>query len=129
MIKMDFSGKQFPKEVIVMVVRWYLSYGISYRNVEELIQDWNIGLDHTTVYRWVVEYSPHLQDKVRKYLNRDFKRSWRLDETYVKVKDKWCYLYRMVDKDGNTINFHLSETRDHQAALICIVSDLGTALF
>ena len=54
---MDFSGKQFPKEVIVMVVRWYLSYGISYRNVEELIQDWNIGLDHTTVYRWVVEYS------------------------------------------------------------------------
>ena len=67
---MDFSGKQFPEEVIIMLVRWYLSYGISYRDVEELIQDWNISLDHTTVHRWVVEYSPQLQDKVRKYLNR-----------------------------------------------------------
>lgn len=126
---MDFSGKQFPAEVIIMSVRWYLSYGISYRDVEELIQDWNIGLDHTTVHRWVVEYSPQLQDKVRKYLNRNFKRSWRLDETYVKVKGKWCYLYRIVDKDGDTINFHLSETRDHQAALICIHGAIRIARF
>ena len=126
---MDFSGKQFPEEVIIMSVRWYLSYGVSYRDVEELIQDWNISLDHTTVHRWVVEYSPQLQDKVRKYLNRNFKRSWRLDETYVKVKGKWCYLYRIIDKDGDTINFHLSETRDHQAALICIHGAIRIARF
>ena len=81
---MDFSGKQFPKEVIIMAVRWYLAYALSYRNIEELIKDWNIGLDHSSVQRWVAEYGSWLQAKVRKYLSRNFKRSWRLDETYIK---------------------------------------------
>jgi len=112
-----------------MVVRWYLSYGVSYRNIEELIQDWNTALDHATAQRWVVEYATQLQDKVRKYLTRNFKRSWRLDETYIKVKGKWCYLYRIVDKDGDTINFHFSETRDHRAALICIHGAIRIARF
>ena len=114
---MNFSGKQFPKEVIIMAVRWYLAYALSYRNIEELIKDWNIGLDHATVQRWVSEYAVYLQSKVRKYLTGNFKRSWRLDETYIKVKGKWCYLYRIVDKDGDSIFFHFSNTRDHQAAL------------
>ena len=78
---MDFSGKQFPKEVIIMVVRWYLAFPLSYRNIEELIKDWNIELDHSSVQRWVAEYGSWLESKVRKYLTRNFKKSWRLDET------------------------------------------------
>ncbi len=85
---MDFSYKQYPKEVIMMAVRWYLAYPLSYRNIEELIQDWNIILDHSTLQRWVIEYAPQLMDKVLKYLNKTFTKSWRLDETYVKVKGK-----------------------------------------
>jgi len=126
---MNFSGKQFPKEVIIMAVRWYLAYALSYRNIEELIKDWNIGLDHSTVQRWVFEYGEQLQSKVRKYLKKNFKRSWRLDETYVKVKGKWVYLYRIVDKDGDSIYFHLSETRDHQAALSCVRGAIHIAGF
>ncbi len=126
---MDFSGKQFPQEVIIMAVRWYLAYALSYRNIEELIKEWNIGLDHSSVQRWVAEYGSWLQAKVHKYLARNFKRSWRLDETYVKVKGKWCYLYRIVDKAGDSIFFHLSKTRDHQAALACIRGAIRIAGF
>jgi putative transposase len=126
---MDFSGKQFPKVVIIMAVRWYLAYALSYRNIEELIKEWGIGVDHSTVQRWVVEYGSWLQAKVRKYLTRNFKRSWRLDETYIKVKGKWCYLYRIVDKDGDSIFCHFSETRDHQAALICVRGAIRIAGF
>ena len=126
---MDFSGKQFPKVVIITAVRWYLSYALSYRNIEELIKEWNIGLDHSTVQRWVAEYGRWLQAKVRKYLNKNFKRSWRLDETYIKVKGKWCYLYRIVDKAGDSIYFNFSETRDHQAAIACIRGAIRVAGF
>lgn len=126
---MDFSGKQFPREVILLAVRWYLAYPLSYRDVEELIKDWNTSLDHTTVYRWVQEYSPQIHARVSKYLNRNFKRSWRLDETYIKVKGEWCYLYRIVDKAGDTINFHFSKTRDHKAALSCIRGAIRIARF
>ncbi len=126
---MDFSGKQFPKEVIIMAVRWYLAYPLSYRNVEELIKDWNIGLDHSTVQRWVNEFGGFLMSKVRKYLKRNFKRSWRLDETYIKVKGEWCYLYRIVDKDGDSIFFHFSKTRDHRAALACVRGAIRVARF
>lgn len=126
---MGFSGKQFPRDVIILAVRWYLAYPLSYRNVEEMIKDWKTDLDHTTIYRWVQQYGPHLQAKVRKYLKRSFKRSWRLDETYVKVKGEWCYLYRIVDKDGDTINFYFSQTRDHKAALACVHGAIRIAGF
>lgn len=126
---MDFSGKHFPKTVIITAVRWYLSYALSYRDIEELIKEWNVGLDHSTVQRWVVEYGDQLQAKVRKYLNKNFKRSWRLDETYIKVKGKCCYLYRIVDKDGDTINFYFSQTRDHKAALDCVRGAIRIAGF
>ncbi len=127
--QMDFSGKQFPKEVIIMVVRWYLAFPLSYRNIEELIKDWNIELDHSSAQRWVAEYGSWLESKVRKYLTRNFKKSWRLDETYIKVKGEWCYLYRIVDKDGDSISFHFSKTRDHKAALACIRGAIRTARF
>lgn len=126
---MDFKGKQFPQTVIIMAVRWYLAYALSYRNIEELIKEWNIGLDHSSVQRWVDEYGSWLQSKVRKYLTRNFKRSWRLDETYIKVKGKWCYLYRIVDKAGDSIFFHFSKTRDHQAALGCVRGAIRVAGF
>ena len=126
---MDFRGRQFPKEVIIMSVRWYLAFALSYRNIEEIIKDWNIGLDHSSVQRWVAEYGTHLQAKVRKYLTRNFKPSWRLDETYIKVKGKWCYLYRIVDKDGDSIFFHFSKTHDHQAAVACIRGAIRIAGF
>lgn len=128
-VSMDFSGKQFPKEVIIMAVRWYLAYPLSYRNVEELIQEWNITLDHSSVQRWVNEFGSYLMSKVRKYLKRNFKRSWRLDETYIKVKGEWCYLYRIVDSDGDSIFFHFSKTRDHQAALACVRGAIRVAGF
>lgn len=126
---MDFSGKQFPKTVIMMVTRWYLAYPLSYRHIEEMVAEFNIMLDHASVQRWVSEFGIHLQNKVRKYLTRNFKRSWRLDETYIKVKGKWCYLYRIVDKAGDSISFYLSRTRDHQAALKCIRSAVKVAGF
>ena len=126
---MDFSGKQFSKVVIIMAVRWYLDYPLSYRNVEDLIQDWNITLDHSSVQRWVDEFGSYLMSKVRKYLKRNFKRSWRLDETYIKVKGEWCYLYRIVDSDGDSIFFHFSKTRDHQAALACVRGAIRVAGF
>lgn len=129
MVAMDFSGKQFPKEVIIMAVRWYLAYPLSYRNVEELIQEWDISLDHSSVQRWVDEFGSYLMSKVRKYLKRNFKRSWRLDETYIKVKGEWHYLYRIVDKDGDSIFFYFSRTRDHQAALACVRGAIRVAGF
>jgi putative transposase len=117
---MNFQGKQYPKEVILMTIRWYLAYPLSYRHVEEFAKERNIGLDHSTVQRWVQEYGPYLQTSIRKYLKKDFTRSWRLDETYVKVNGKWVFLYRITDSTGDTINFYLSQTRDHNAALECI---------
>jgi putative transposase len=126
---MDFSGKQFPGTIIIMAVRWYLSYALSYRNIEELIKEWNIGVDHSSVQRWVAEYGTRLKSKVHKYLMRNFKKSWRLDETYVKVKGKWCYLYRIVDKDGDSIFCNFSKSRDHVAALTCIRGAIRVAGF
>jgi transposase-like protein len=126
---MDFSGKQFPRSVILMAVRWYLAYSLSSRNMEEMFAEFGVIFDHSIVQRWVVEYGEQLKHMVNKYSRKNFKRSWRLDETYIKVKGNWCYLYRIVDKDGDSIAFHLSKTRDHQAALKCIRSAIKVAGF
>ena len=126
---MDFSYKQYPKEVIIMVVRWYLAYPLSYRHVEELAKERGIGLDHATVQRWVKEYSGQILAKVRRYNKNRFTDSWRLDETYIKVKGEWVYLYRMVDSDGETIDFYLSKTRDANAAKRCVSKSLRIAGF
>lgn len=126
---MDFSGKQFPKSIIIWAVRWYLAYPLSYRHIEEMLGEFAVSLDHSIVQRWVVEYGEQLQYMVRKYSNKSFKKSWRLDETYIKVKGEWCYLYRVIDKGGDTISFHLSETRDHKAAIKCIRSAIKVAGF
>ena len=110
----SFKWKHFVGEIILQTIRWYLKYSLSYRNLEEMMAERGVEVDHTTIMRWVHQYSPEIEKKVRKYLkpNND---SWRIDETYVKVKGKWKYLYRAVDSTGNTVDFMLSAKRDKKA--------------
>jgi IS6 family transposase len=113
----DFKWRHFRGEVILWAVRWYCKYGISYRFLEEMLDERGVDVDHTTVYRWVQHYAPLMEKRLRWYWKRpSISRSWRVDETYVKVKGEWVYLYRAVDKNGDTIDFYLSPTRNTKAA-------------
>ena len=112
----DFKGRHFTGEVILWAVRWYCRYGISYRDLEEMLSERGIDVDQTTIYRWVQRYAPEMEKRLRWFWRRGFDPSWRLDETYVKVRGKWTYLYRAVDKRGDTIDFYLSSTRSAKAA-------------
>ena len=113
---MSFKGAHFPPEVILMGVRWYLAYPLSTRHVEELMEERGVKVDHSTINRWVVKYSPQLEQEFHRR-KRPVWASWRMDETYIKVKGEWKYLYRAVDKYGKTIDFVLTEKRDKEAAL------------
>ncbi|MDQ5884474.1 MAG: putative transposase, partial [Pseudomonadota bacterium] len=99
-----------------MLVRWYLAYPLSYRDVEELALERGLKVDHSTINRWVIKYSPLLEGVFRRRHKRPVGISWKMDETYIKLKGKWVYLYRAVDKEGNTVDFMLSEHRDEPAA-------------
>ena len=112
----DFKWRHFQKELILMLISWYVAYPLSYRDIEELMLERGSTVDHSTVNRWVVRYSPLLEDEFRKKHKRSVGTSWRMDETYIKVKGVWCYLYRAVDKGGDTIDFMLSKKRDTAAA-------------
>jgi transposase-like protein len=111
----SFAGAHFPKEVILMGVRWYLAYPLSTRHVEERMAERGVHVDHATINRWVIKYSPLLEEVFHRR-KRPVRASWHLDETYVKVKGVWHYLYRAVDKCGKTIDFLLTQHRDEQAA-------------
>jgi putative transposase len=111
-----FKGAHFPPEVILMGIRWYVAYPLSTRHVEELMEERGVEVDHATINRWVIKYSPQLEDAFH-CRKRPVWISWRLDETYIRVKGKWRYLYRAVDKHGQTIDFLLTEHRDQEAAL------------
>src|ERR1041384_663050 len=111
----DFKGAHFPPEVILMGVRWYVAYPLSTRHVEELVEARGVKVDHSTINRWVVKYSPQLEEAFHRR-KRSVWVSWRMDETYIKVKGHWYYLYRAVDKTGQTIDFLLTAQRDEQAA-------------
>jgi len=111
----DFKWRHYHGEIILGCVRWYCKYGISYRDLEEMMQERGVDVDHTTIYRWVQHYAPEMEKRLRWYWKRS-NRSWRVDETYIKVKGKWVYLYRAVDSRGNTIDFYLSRTRNAKAA-------------
>jgi len=111
----SFKGAHFPQEIILMGVRWYLAYPLSYRHVEELMEERGVLLDHATIQRWVVKYSPQLEEAFHRR-KRPVWVSWRMDETYIKIKGQWYSLYRAVDKTGQTIDFLLTEQRDEQAA-------------
>src|SRR5499425_1367285 len=112
----SFKGAHFPPEVILMGVRWYLAYPLSTRHVEELMEERGVEVDHSTINRWVIKYSPQLEEAFHRR-KRLVWVSWRMDETYIKVKGQWYYLYRAVDKHGQTIDFLLTEHRDKDAAL------------
>jgi len=111
----SFKGAHFPKEIILTGVRWYVAYPLSTRHVEELMQERGVSVDHSTMNRWVVRYSPQLEPTFHRR-KRPVWLSWRMDETYIPVKGEWRYLYRAVDKHGQTIDFLLTEQRDEQAA-------------
>jgi transposase-like protein len=112
----SFKGAHFPPEVILMGVRWYVAYPLSTRHVEELMEERGVEVDHSTMNRWVIRYSPLLEEAFHRR-KRPVCVSWRMDETYIKVKGQWRYLYRAVDKQGQTIDFLLTEHRDKEAAL------------
>src|SRR5678815_998829 len=115
-MSISFKGAHFPPEVILMGVRWYVAYPLSTRHVEELMAERGVDVDHSTINRWVIKYSPQLEEAFHRR-KRPVWVSWRMDETYIKVKGEWKYLYRAVDKYGQTIDFLLTEQRDTEAAL------------
>jgi transposase-like protein len=98
-----------------MGIRWYLAYPLSTRHVEELMEERGVAVDHSTINRWVIKYSPQLEDEFHRR-KRSVWVSWRMDETYIRVKGEWVYLYRAVDKFGKTIDFLLTKQRDKKAA-------------
>src|ERR1035437_6400728 len=110
-----FKWRQTEPGLILCAVRWYLRYSLSLRDVEELLEERGLNVDHTTVWRWVRYYGPELEQRLRQHL-KPTNKSWRVDETYVRVKGRWCYLYRAIDSRGATIDFLLSALRDADAA-------------
>jgi IS6 family transposase len=110
-----FRGRHFEDVLIILCVRWYLRYSLSYRDLEEIMEERGLAVDHVTIWRWVQRYAPILNEQLRREL-RHPNRSWRVDETYMRGAGKWTYLYRAVDSAGDTIDFMLSPKRDLTAA-------------
>jgi transposase-like protein len=110
-----FAGFRFPSDVIVLAVRWYLRFGLSYRDLEELLAERGIQADHVTIYRWVLRFTPLVADAARPCRHRVGDR-WQVDETYVKVAGQWRYVYRAIDQFGQVIDVFVSSRRDTKAA-------------
>jgi len=110
-----FRGRHFDREVIILCVRWYLRYKLSFRDLVEMMSERGLHLAHTTILRWVQRFAPEFIKRWNRF-GRPAGRSWRVDETYIKVRGHWTYLYRAVDNGGQTIDFRLSRTRDVSAA-------------
>jgi putative transposase len=113
----DFKGHRIEKDIILLCVRWYLAYPLSYRNLEEMMEERGVQVDYSNIYRWVQKFTPHLEAAFWNGKKRPVGSSWRMDKTYIKVKGQWKYLYRAVDRDGQTIDFLLTAHRDKKAAL------------
>lgn len=110
-----FKGRHFDHSVILLCVRWYLAYGLSLRNLEEMIAERGISVDHATIHRWVIRFSPLLLERFN-LRKRAVTGKWHVDETYIKVRGQWMYLYRAIDSVGDTVEFFFSEHRDLAAA-------------
>jgi transposase-like protein len=111
----SFKGAHFPQDIILPCVRWYVAYPLSTRPIEELMLERGVYVDHSTVNRWVIKYSPQLEEAFHRR-KRPVWVSWRMDETYIRIKGQWYYLYRAVDTQGQTIDFLLTAQRAEQAA-------------
>nr|UMW97466.1 Mobile element protein [Escherichia coli] len=104
-----FKGRHFQRDIILWAVRWYCKYGISYRELQEMLAERGVNVDHSTIYRWVQRYAPEMEKRLRWYWrNPSDLCPWHMDETYVKVNGRWAYLYRAVDSRGRTVDFYLS---------------------
>jgi len=112
---LNFKGMRFPIDVILVCIRWYAAYPLSYRHLEEMMEERGVSVDHSTINRWAIRFLPLIEKMARKH-KRPVGGSWRMDETYIKVKGFWKYLYRAVDKQGKTVDFLLTATRDMAAA-------------
>jgi transposase, IS6 family len=110
-----FKRRRFSVEIILLCVRWYCKYGISYRDLAEMMQERGVAVDPSTIFRWVQRYAPEIEKRIRPYRGPR-SRSWRVDETYVRVGGNWKYLFRAVDKHGRLIAFMLSDRRNTDAA-------------
>ncbi|CDN89399.1 MULTISPECIES: IS6 family transposase [Comamonadaceae] len=110
------KGMRFPIDVILVCIRWYAAYPLSYRHLEEMMQERGVFVDHSSINRWAIRFLPLLEKVFRKH-KRPVGGSWRMDETYIKVKGVWKYLYRAVDKEGKTVDFLLTAQRDKAAAV------------
>ena len=111
----SFKGFSYPKEVILQAVRWYVAYNLSYRDLEEMLSERGVSVDHSTINRWVLRFVPQLEAAFHAHKRRQGGRV-RMDETYILIKGKWFYLYRAVDKQGQTIDFLLTKKQDKKAA-------------
>ena len=121
----EFKGVHYPKSVILHAVFFYLRYSVSYRDLEEIMAERGVKVDHATLNRWVVKFAPLIAARAQAR-KRPTAASWRMDETYIRVKGKWTYLYRAVDRDGQTLDFLLSERRDLSAARRFFKRAIGT---
>lgn len=121
----SFKDKHFQGEVILHAVFFYVRYGVSYRDLEEILAERGVTVDHATLNRWVVKHATALAAAAQRRKAATAP-SWRLDETYVKVRGHWCYLYRAVDRNGQTLDFMLPEHRDEAAALRFLTKAIST---
>ena len=110
------KGMRFPIDLVLVCIRWYAAYPLSYRHLEEMMEERGVSVDHSSINRWAIRFLPLLEQAFRKH-KRPVGSSWRMDETYIKVKGVWKYLYRAVDKEGKTVDFLLTARRDKAAAL------------
>ena len=120
----SFKGCHYPRAVVLYAVFFYVRYAVSYRDLEEIMQERGVEVDHATLNRWVVKYAPLIASEAQRRKS-GASNSWRMDETYIKVKGKWTYYYRAIDKFGKTLDFMLSEHRDEAAATAFFTRAIG----